>query len=89
MSKLNVTLTYAGRLAAHDAPERFHQIIKRVMDRDRLYFELHPKANSYHRVYVPGEAWPYSPPGAVQVCVYQVEPGVRRRLFLDKSGRVL
>jgi hypothetical protein len=61
------------------APRPYADIIDRVCDRDRLYFEEHADDDSYWRDYAPGEFWPMTLPTSTCVEVVQVQPGVRLR----------
>ncbi len=68
-------------------PEPYGTIADDVMDRDRAYFEQHPKARSYIRKYIWGEAWPNAaPPAGTLTRVHQIQPGVRYRELLIPDG---
>jgi hypothetical protein len=66
-------------------PSPFSELIDRVCDTDRKWFELHPDRNTRLRIHVPGEFWPWNP-GRGMVYVFRVAPGVRIRRFVDLGG---
>lgn len=73
---------------AQDRPERYRKILDAVMKRDNQYFAAHPKASSYERPYVPGEAWPLDQGrrDLDRVRVFKLGPGTRSRVFFNKRG---
>ena len=69
-----------GEEANMPIPDRFGELIDRVMERDRRYFETEG-ARRYTRPSVLGEAWPVFGDPDLLVTVYRVRPGMRFRLF--------
>ena len=55
-------------------------IVDLVSQADRIWFEDHPEASEYTRIYVPGEAGVDI--NAVATVVKQVKPGFRVREFI-------
>jgi hypothetical protein len=59
-------------------PSPYDELIDRVCNEDRIYFENHPGVDEYVREYVSGEFWP-----TAQKCKYvkvvQIKPGIRMR----------
>jgi hypothetical protein len=60
-------------------------IVERVMDDDRDWFAAHPERRWRLRQYVPGEGAPLDEPGATDVVVIQIAPGIRIRLPIQCS----
>ena len=65
-------------------------IIDRVCDQDRRYFEKHPDHVFYVRRYVPGEFWPFDINEDSWVEVLQILPGLRKRspCYLKKADGI-
>lgn len=76
------------QMNAGDRPDGFRKILDAVMERDSQYFISHPKATSYERPYVPGEAWPLDQGrrDLDRVRVIKLNPGTRSRVFFNKRG---
>lgn len=67
-------------------PQNFGDLIDAVNTRDREFFAAHPDAESYRRVYVPGEFYPILEEFHY-VEVWRIADGVRVRLPIVKESR--